>query len=113
MIYLCYPKCSTCQKAQKWLDANGIQCEIRHIMDDRPTAAELRKWHKISGLPLKKFFNTSDHDGGRNVCPAGNEWNAGQAAHVHRRRFCAGGLQRDRMGKGAEMTAEKSKFHCR
>ena len=59
MIFLCYPKCSTCQKAQKWLDANGIQCEIRHIKDDRPTAAELRKWHKISGLPLKKFFNTS------------------------------------------------------
>ena len=59
MIFLCYPKCSTCQKAQKWLDANGIQCEIRHLKDDRPTAAELRKWHKISGLPLKKFFNTS------------------------------------------------------
>lgn len=53
MIFLCYPKCSTCQKAQKWLEANGIQCEIRHIKDDRPTAAELRKWHKISGLPLK------------------------------------------------------------
>ena len=47
MIFLCYPKCSTCQKAQKWLDANGIQCEIRHIKDDRPTAAELRKWHKM------------------------------------------------------------------
>lgn len=59
MIFLCYPKCSTCQKAQKWLDANGIQCEIRHLKDDRPTAAELRKWHKISGLLLKKFFNTS------------------------------------------------------
>lgn len=59
MIFLCYPKCSTCQKAQKWLDANGIQYEIRHIKDDRPTEVELREWHKISGLPLKKFFNTS------------------------------------------------------
>ena len=54
MIFLCYPKCSTCQKAQKWLEANGIQCEIRHIKDDRPTAAELRKWHKISGLLYKE-----------------------------------------------------------
>ena len=59
MIFLCYPKCSTCQKAQKWLDANGIQYEIRHIKDNSPTEVELRKWHKISGLPLKKFFNTS------------------------------------------------------
>lgn len=59
MIFLCYPKCSTCQKAQKWLDANGVSYELRNIKDDKPTKAELRAWHNLSGLPLKKFFNTS------------------------------------------------------
>ena len=59
MTFLCYPKCSTCRKAQNWLDANGIEYETRHIKDSRPTEAELRQWHTISGLPLKKFFNTS------------------------------------------------------
>mgnify|MGYP000717844648 CR=1 FL=1 len=59
MIFLCYPKCSTCQKAQKWLDANGASYELRNIKDDKPTEAELRAWHNLSGLPLKKFFNTS------------------------------------------------------
>ena len=59
MIFLCYPKCTTCQKAQKWLDAKGIPYEIRHIKEQNPTEAELRQWHQKSGLPLKKFFNTS------------------------------------------------------
>ena len=59
MIFLCYPKCTTCQKAQRWLDANGIEYELRHIKDCNPTEAELRAWHEASGLPLKKFFNTS------------------------------------------------------
>ncbi len=59
MIFLCYPKCTTCQKAQKWLDAHGIAYKLRHIADDRPTLDELRDWHQRSGLPLKRFFNTS------------------------------------------------------
>ena len=59
MTFLCYPKCSTCQKAQKWLDANGIEYQLRHIKDSNPSAEELRTWHAHSGLPLKKFFNTS------------------------------------------------------
>ncbi len=59
MIFLCYPKCTTCQKAQKWLDAKGISYEARHIKEQNPTEAELRQWHQKSGLPLKKFFNTS------------------------------------------------------
>jgi len=59
MTFLCYPKCTTCQKAQKWLDDNGISYEIRHIKDNNPSEAELRSWHSISGLPLKRFFNTS------------------------------------------------------
>lgn len=59
MIFLCYPKCSTCQKAQKWLDANGVSYELRNIKDDKPTEAELCAWHNLSCLPLKKFFNTS------------------------------------------------------
>lgn len=59
MIFLCYPKCSTCQKAQKWLEANGASYELRNIKDDKPTEAELRAWHNLSCLPLKKFFNTS------------------------------------------------------
>ena len=59
MIFLCYPKCTTCQKAQKWLDAKGIPYETRHIKEQNPTETELRQWHQESGLPLKKFFNTS------------------------------------------------------
>ena len=59
MIFLCYTKCSTCQKAKKWLDANGIAYEERLIKEENPSAEELKAWHQMSGLPLKKFFNTS------------------------------------------------------
>lgn len=59
MTFLCYPRCSTCQKARKWLDDNGIAYTFRDIKEDRPGAEELAAWHKLSGLPLKKFFNTS------------------------------------------------------
>lgn len=59
MIFLEYPKCSTCIKAKKWLDANGVSYEDRHIKEQNPSAEELEDWHKMSGLPLKKFFNTS------------------------------------------------------
>ena len=59
MLFICYPRCTTCQKAQKWLDANGITYELRNIKEENPSADELRSWHKASGLPLKKFFNTS------------------------------------------------------
>ena len=59
MLVLVYRKCSTCQKAKQWLDARGIVYKERHIKDDRPTVEELRAWHSQSGLPLKKFFNTS------------------------------------------------------
>lgn len=57
--FICYPKCSTCKKAQKWLDENGFEYEIRDIKENNPTYQELKEWQKISGLPLKKFFNTS------------------------------------------------------
>ena len=57
--FICYPKCTTCQKAKKWLDDNGIEYDLRDIKLDKPTLDELTEWHKISGLPLKKFFNTS------------------------------------------------------
>jgi len=59
MIFICYPKCSTCQKAKKWLIANNITFEERNIKENNPTIEELREWHKRSGLPLRKFFNTS------------------------------------------------------
>ena len=59
MIFLEYPKCSTCRKAKAWLDAHQINYTDRHIVEDNPSAAELAAWHQISGLPLKKFFNTS------------------------------------------------------
>lgn len=59
MLFVCYPKCSTCQKARKWLDEKGIDYTVRDIKTDHPTAEELRSWHKASGLPLKRFFNTS------------------------------------------------------
>ena len=59
VTFLCYPKCTTCQKAKKWLDENGIGYDFRDIKENNPTAEELTEWHKKSGLPLKKFFNTS------------------------------------------------------
>ena len=59
MLFLCYPKCSTCQKAKKWLDAQGIEYTERHIAENHPTYEELSAWYRKSGLPLKKFFNTS------------------------------------------------------
>ena len=59
MLFLCYPKCSTCQKAKAFLDANNIPYELRDIKLDNPSEEELRRWHALSGLPLKKFFNTS------------------------------------------------------
>ena len=59
MLFIYYPKCSTCQKAKKWLDANGIAYEERPIKEENPSAEELKAWHQMSGLPLKKFFNTS------------------------------------------------------
>lgn len=59
MLFVCYPKCSTCKKAQKWLDENGKNYEIRDIKTDKPTEDELAEWWGKSGLPLKRFFNTS------------------------------------------------------
>ena len=59
MTFICYPKCTTCQKAQKWLDENGISYTFRDIKMENPTYEELSAWHRRSGLPLKKFFNTS------------------------------------------------------
>ena len=57
--FICYPKCTTCQKAKKWLENNKIEYELRDIKLDNPTLEELTEWYKQSGLPLKKFFNTS------------------------------------------------------
>lgn len=59
MIFVCYPRCTTCQKAKKWLEVNSVVFEERHIKDNNPTLDELRDWHRKSGLPLKNFFNTS------------------------------------------------------
>ncbi|MBR6812507.1 MAG: arsenate reductase family protein [Oscillospiraceae bacterium] len=59
MKFICYPKCTTCQKAKKWLDEKGIEFEQRNIKEHNPAYDELCEWHKKSGLPLKKFFNTS------------------------------------------------------
>ena len=59
MLFVCYPKCTTCQKALKWLEARGMQVEVRDIKTQRPNEQELRTWFQASGLPLKKFFNTS------------------------------------------------------
>ena len=59
VLFLEYPKCSTCKKAKKWLEDNSIEFTDRHIKEENPTAEELSEWHKKSGLPLKKFFNTS------------------------------------------------------
>ena len=57
--FICYPKCTTCQKAKKWLDDNKIEYELRDIKENNPSFDELTEWYKKSGLPLKRFFNTS------------------------------------------------------
>ena len=59
MLFIQYPSCSTCQKAKKWLDDNGIAYTDRHIKENNPTYEELKRWYTMSDLPLKKFFNTS------------------------------------------------------
>ena len=59
MLFLEYPPCSTCKKARKWLDAHGISYVDRHIKESNPSYEELKHWYETSGLPLKKFFNTS------------------------------------------------------
>lgn len=59
MLFIEYPRCSTCRKAKKWLDEHGLEYTDRHIVEDNPTYDELKKWHKKSGLPLNRFFNTS------------------------------------------------------
>ena len=59
MLFICYPKCSTCQKAKKWLDAQKIEYTERNIVDVNPACGELQEWYSKSGFPLKKFFNTS------------------------------------------------------
>ena len=59
MVFLCYPKCTTCQKAKKWLDEHNLSYTERHIAEDNPSYDELKEWYDKSGLSLKKFFNTS------------------------------------------------------
>ena len=59
ILFIEYPKCSTCKKAKAWLDAQGVIYEDRHIVEDNPSADELRAWHAKSGLPIRRFFNTS------------------------------------------------------
>lgn len=59
MLFLCYPKCTTCKKAQQWLDSQNISYTFRDIKLDNPSTEELKAWHKKSGLPLRRFFNTS------------------------------------------------------
>lgn len=59
MLLICYPKCTTCQKAKKWLESQGIAYTERNIAEENPTYAELKEWYKKSGMPLKRLFNTS------------------------------------------------------
>lgn len=59
VLFIEYPKCTTCKKAKKWLDEHGVEYVDRHIVEDNPAAAELAEWHERSGLPLRRFFNTS------------------------------------------------------
>ena len=59
MKFICYPRCTTCQKARKWLEEKGLDFEVRHIVEENPAVEELTAWIAASGLPVKKFFNTS------------------------------------------------------
>lgn len=59
ILFIEYPKCSTCQRARKWLTEQGVKFDSRHIVEENPSAKELEKWHQKSGLPIKRFINTS------------------------------------------------------
>ena len=59
MLFVCYPKCTICQKAKTWLEGRGVPFQVRDIKTENPSEEELRRWHQLSGLPLKRFFNTS------------------------------------------------------
>ena len=59
MLFICYPKCSTCQKAKKWLDEHDLEYTERHIVENNPSYEELKEWYEKSGIALKRFFNTS------------------------------------------------------
>lgn len=59
MVFVCYPKCNTCRKAKRWLEEKNAEFAVRDIKEERPTLEELKAWHKSSGLPLRRFFNTS------------------------------------------------------
>lgn len=59
VLFIEYPKCTTCKKAKKWLEEHGVDYTDRHIVEEAPTVEELERWHKMSGLPLRRFFNTS------------------------------------------------------
>ena len=92
MLFLEYPKCSTCQKAKKWLDEHQISYEDRHIVENNPTFEELKDWYERSGLPLKKFFQrkalqrneaegqAAGNERGGAVKTAGNQWHVGKAS---------------------------------
>ena len=94
MLFLCYPKCSTCKKAQTWLEDQGLDYQLRDIKTQNPTQEELRQWHAQSGLPLKRFFNTS----GQQYRALGLRRHAGKAAHSPGRGQGAGGLPAGRVG---------------
>ena len=96
VLFLEYPKCSTCKKAKAWLEGAGVDFIDRHIVENNPTAEELKQWHAKSGLPLKKFFNTSGMlykemqlkdklERRGTVCPFGCQRHAGETSPHHRR----------------------------
>ena len=106
MLFVCYPKCSTCQKAKTWLQERGVAFDERDIKQDNPTEQELRAWHEKSGLPLKRFFNTSGLQykalglkdklpamtEDEQYCAARDRRHAGQAPAAHRRGLCSSGF---------------------
>ena len=59
VLFVEYPKCTTCKRAKAWLDSHGIEYADRHIVEENPTAEELAAWHRASGLPVRRFFNTA------------------------------------------------------
>lgn len=113
MLLICYPKCTTCQRARKWLDQRGASYTPRDIKEDRPTREELNAWWKASGAAAEKVFQylravvqspgpqgpPEGHDGGGTADPAGHRWDAGQAADPGGRGACAGGLPSGGVGE--------------
>ena len=112
MLVLCYPKCTTCQKTVKWLEEKGVSYTYRDIKEQNPTYEELKAWYERSGLPLKRFFNTSglQYERGGTAASPGHRRDAGEASPAGGRPGRLPRLQGAGVAGDFRLTADKVLF---